>query len=75
MTSSRVGLLAVGETMAMVAPVLPEGIGHLRVDDIPLLGGRLSVAVAGGEVTVEGVPPGIEVVTAPRRAVGGPESG
>ena len=28
-----------------------------------------------GEVTVEGVPPGIEVVTAPRRAVGGPESG
>jgi len=54
-----------------VAPVLPDGIGHLRIDDIPLLGGRLSVVVEpGGEVRVEGVPPGIEVVAAPRPPTG-----
>jgi glycogen debranching enzyme len=57
-----------------VAPVLLPGIDRLRVDDIPLLGGRLSVVVDGGDVHVEGVPAGIEVVTSPRRAVGGPES-
>lgn len=54
-----------------VAPVLPEGIGTLRVDDIPLLGGRLSVVVEGDAVTVEGVPPGISVITEPRRPLGG----
>lgn len=55
-----------------VAPVLPEGMGHLRVDDIPLLGGRISVAVdSDGSVAVEDVPPGIEVVSAPRPPTGG----
>lgn len=54
-----------------VAPALPEGIGRLRVDDIPLLGGRLSVVVDGGGTTFEGVPAGIEIITEPRRPVGG----
>jgi glycogen debranching enzyme len=58
-----------------VAPVLLDRVGRLRVDDIPLLGGRLSVTVAGGEVGVEGLPPGVEVVTTPRRPTGGSPSG
>jgi glycogen debranching enzyme len=58
-----------------VAPVLLDGVDRLRVEDIPLLGGRLSVTVAGGEVGVDGVPPGIEVVTTPRRPTGGSPSG
>jgi glycogen debranching enzyme len=53
------------------APVLPPGVGRLRVDEIPLLGGRLSVVVDGDRATFEGVPAGIEIVEAPRRPVGG----
>jgi glycogen debranching enzyme len=53
------------------APVLPPGVGRLRVDEIPLLGGRLSVVVEGGRVTFEGVPAGIEIVESPRRPLGG----
>ena len=59
-----------------VAPVLPEAVGRLRIDDIPLLGGRISVAVEpDGSVTVEGVPPGIEVVATPRSPLGGVAGG
>jgi glycogen debranching enzyme len=55
-----------------VAPVLPEGVGRLQIDDIPLLGGRISVAVeADGSVAVRDVPPGIDVVEAPRSPIGG----
>ena len=55
-----------------VAPVLPAAIGRLRIDDIPLLGGRISVAVdPDGSVAVEDVPPGIEVVSAPRSPLRG----
>jgi hypothetical protein len=43
----------------------------LRVDEIPLLGGRLSVLVADGHSTFEDVPAGIEIVEQPRRPVGG----
>jgi glycogen debranching enzyme len=49
-----------------VAPVLPAGIGRLQVDEIPLLGGRISVAVDGDEVSVTDVPKGIEVIREPR---------
>ncbi|MBA2282057.1 MAG: amylo-alpha-1,6-glucosidase, partial [Acidimicrobiia bacterium] len=49
-----------------VAPVLPEGIGRLRIDEIPLLGGRISVSVEGADVEVTDVPKGIEVVREPR---------
>lgn len=58
-----------------VAPVLPEGVGRLRVDDIPLLGGRLSVVVDGAGTAMEGVPSGIKVITEPRRPLGGGPSG
>jgi hypothetical protein len=58
-----------------VAPVLPADIGRLRVEEIPLLGGRLSVEVEGGTTSVEGVPAGIEVVPSPRRPLGGGPGG
>jgi len=44
------------------APTLPEQVGWLRVNRIPLAGGRVSVEVAEGGVKVEGLPPGLELV-------------
>jgi glycogen debranching enzyme len=50
-----------------LAPAIPPEIGPLRVDGIPLGGSRVSVAVAAdGGVTVDGLPPGLELVTTPR---------
>jgi glycogen debranching enzyme len=49
-----------------VAPVLPPGVGRIEIDDIPLLGGRISIAADGDAVDVRDVPPGIEVVHGPR---------
>jgi glycogen debranching enzyme len=50
-----------------LAPALPESIGYLRVERIPLLGGRVSVEVSDGNVKIEGLPPEFEVVTEPRK--------
>jgi glycogen debranching enzyme len=50
-----------------VSPQLPEEIGYLRVEHIPLAGSRVTVEVDHGQVTVEGVPEGIELVTTPRK--------
>jgi glycogen debranching enzyme len=52
-------------------PALPERMQRLRVDRIPLGGSRVSVAVTGHEVTVEGLPPGLELVDAPRHPLTG----
>jgi glycogen debranching enzyme len=52
-----------------VAPVLPAGVGRLDIDDIPMLGGRISIAVDGGDVEVNDIPPGIEVVREARPPV------
>jgi glycogen debranching enzyme len=50
-----------------LAPVVPPQLGALRVEGIPLGGSRVSVAVdAGGGVTVDGLPPGIELVAEAR---------
>jgi glycogen debranching enzyme len=49
-----------------LAPALPEGIGWLRIDDVPLLGGRITIEVDGEAVKVEGLPPGVEVLPEPR---------
>ena len=50
-----------------VAPVLPEGIGPLQVQRIPLGGRRITIAVeADGSCTVTGLPPELELVTSPR---------
>jgi glycogen debranching enzyme len=48
-------------------PVLPAAIRRLRVERIPLLGGRVTVTVEGDTVEVEDLPPGIELISAPRR--------
>jgi hypothetical protein len=50
-----------------LSPVLPAAIRSLRVDRIPLLGGSVTVAVEDGEVSVDDLPPGVEVVARPRR--------
>jgi len=50
-----------------LAPALPEGIGPLQVQRIPLGGRRITVSVdADGSCSVDGLPPEIELVTAPR---------
>jgi len=47
-------------------PVLPATIGRLRVERIPLLGGRVTVTVEGDKVEVDDLPPGIELISRPR---------
>ncbi len=52
-----------------VYPSLPEGIGHLRVEGIPLAGARVTIEVGDGVpggFTVSGLPPEIELIRAPR---------
>jgi glycogen debranching enzyme len=50
-----------------VAPAVPPTLLPLRVAGIPLGGSRVSVAVgADGGVTVDGLPPNIELVSEPR---------
>ncbi|MDQ3145468.1 MAG: amylo-alpha-1,6-glucosidase [Actinomycetota bacterium] len=60
-----------------LAPALPPTIRHLWVDRIPLGGGRVRVQVEGGVTEVEGLPPGVELVSEPRRPLTGvkPEPG
>ena len=48
-------------------PVLPQRIGYLRVDRIPLAGSRVTVEVDHDEVKVEGLPPDLELIRHPRQ--------
>ncbi len=53
-----------------LCPNLPESIGYLRVDGIPLAGARVTVEVGSevpGGVQVEGLPSEIELIREPRR--------
>jgi glycogen debranching enzyme len=50
-----------------LAPVVPKAIGRLRVGHIPLGGGRVAVEVDGDDVSVEGLPPGVELVREARQ--------
>ncbi|HZA79819.1 MAG TPA: glycogen debranching N-terminal domain-containing protein [Acidimicrobiales bacterium] len=52
-------------------PVLPAAIRRLRVQRIPLLGGRVTVTVEDGNVEVADLPPGIELISAPRHPLTG----
>ena len=54
-----------------VAPVLPPGTTRLRMTDIPLLGGQLTVTVDGDALEVDGVPPGMTVEREARPPLGG----
>jgi glycogen debranching enzyme len=49
-----------------LAPAVPDEIGHLRVDRIPLAGRRVMVEVVNGNVKVDGLPSDVEIVTEPR---------
>lgn len=50
-----------------LAPALPPGIRRLRIERIPILGGRITVQVDGDDVAVEGLPAEVTLVRAPRR--------
>jgi glycogen debranching enzyme len=53
-----------------LSPNLPETIGYLKVEGIPLAGSRVTVEVGSGVtggVSITGLPPEIEVIREPRR--------
>jgi glycogen debranching enzyme len=53
-----------------LCPNLPEGIGYLKVEGIPLAGSRVTIEVGDqvtGGVSISGLPPEIDVVRQPRR--------
>jgi glycogen debranching enzyme len=54
-----------------LAPAVPSSIGRLHVGHIPLGGGRLAVTVEGDDVNVEGLPPGIDLISEPRQPLSG----
>ncbi len=43
-------------------PILPPGITRLKVSEIPIGGARISVTVENGEIEVEGLPEGVELM-------------
>jgi glycogen debranching enzyme len=49
-----------------LSPAIPDEIGRLRVDRIPLAGRRVTVEVENGNVKVEGLPSDVEIVAEPR---------
>ena len=49
-----------------LAPMIPDEIGSLRVEGIPLAGARVNVQVDHGVVDVSGLPPNIELIQSPR---------
>ncbi|MFZ4584734.1 MAG: glycogen debranching N-terminal domain-containing protein [Acidimicrobiia bacterium] len=51
-----------------IAPILPEWMGRLRVDKIPLLAGHLSIEVEDDRLQVLEAPEGVDIVSEPRRA-------
>jgi glycogen debranching enzyme len=50
-----------------LAPALPPDIRRLRIERIPILGGRITVEVDGDDVSVEGLPPEVTLIKSPRR--------
>jgi len=49
-----------------ISPMLPERMKRLKVNGIPLAGSRMSVEIDGDDVHIEGIPPGLELITEPR---------
>jgi glycogen debranching enzyme len=52
-----------------LSPVVPEEMGDIVVDRVPLGGGRVRIEAHGGSLKVEGMPAGLEVVQAGRSPV------
>jgi hypothetical protein len=51
-----------------LAPAVPDWIGTLRLDNIPLMGETLAVEVHGEVVRALKVPDGLSIVSDPRAA-------
>jgi hypothetical protein len=51
-----------------LAPRVPDWIGTLALEQVPLMGGHLSIRVEGEELDVRGIPSGLTIVTEPRQA-------
>jgi glycogen debranching enzyme len=49
-----------------LAPAVPDWIGTLRLDNIPIMGGQLAVEVEGEVVRTLEVPEGLTIVSDPR---------
>jgi glycogen debranching enzyme len=54
-----------------INPRLPEGVRYLQVDRVPLAGSRVTIHVDDKGVEVEGLPPSIELIKAPREPATG----
>lgn len=50
-----------------LAPAVPEWLGRLRIERIPIVGGRLSMDIEGDQVHAVDAPDGLTVVGTPRR--------
>ena len=48
-----------------LAPAIPDWLGRFRLDGIPIMGGRLSLAVDGDRVESISVPDHLEIVPTP----------
>jgi hypothetical protein len=53
-----------------IDPALPASIPELHIDNIPLGPSRVRISVTGTAVEVDGLPPGVRVISHPS---GGPE--
>ena len=51
-----------------LAPAVPEWIGSLRLEQVPLMGGHLSVEVEGENMRLVDIPDGLTIVRTPRQA-------
>ena len=49
-----------------LAPAVPEWVGRLRLEQVPLMGGHLTLDVAGEEAHALEVPTGLSIVHSPR---------
>jgi glycogen debranching enzyme len=49
-----------------LAPALPEELGEIRIDGLSIAGHRVSVRARGEDLEVQGLPPDLELIRAPR---------
>jgi len=49
-----------------IAPVFPVALGRVRIDNLPFAGSRISIAVADGKLTIDGLPESTRVHRRPR---------
>jgi glycogen debranching enzyme len=51
-----------------IAPAIPEWIGSLRLEQIPIMGGELSIEAEGDRLEALDIPEGLAIVRTPRRS-------